>query len=141
MGKLNLDLLKGIEEQETVIDKSKQQETSQNVTQNSSHIHQKPQTTLEQTNSNPNPPKDEKFQNKTNAKSIKAVMGFRAEVEKMENWKIYANVTNQEIGALCTTALEEYIAQHKLTPEQQQLFDLKKQTLETEKKIKGMINS
>lgn len=68
-------------------------------------------------------------------------MGFRAEVAKMEIWKLYADVTGQEISAVCTAAIDEYINNHSLNAEQKQFFVLKKQTLEAEKKIKATFNS
>ena len=82
---------------------------------------------------------EEKGKNKANEKLKKAVMGFRAEQEKMEVWKLYADATGQEIGVLCTTAIDEYISRHKLNENQQQHFDLKKKTLEAEKKIKNKL--
>lgn len=131
MGRLNLDLMKGIEEQEKAIDSSmKGQEDSGGIAQDTPQTSKAP---AEQ-------PQTEKksIQEKTEkTKPVKAVMGFRADTEKMEDWKLYASVTGQEIGVLCTAAIDEYIKRHGLTTEQQKLFDLKKQVLETEKKIKN----
>lgn len=141
MGKLNINLLKGIEEQENVIDRTKQeQEKSKDVQSVSQPVH-KSKAHEKQSQAIKDSSKKENLQNPTNTKPTKAVMGFRAEVEKMEDWKLYASVTGQEIGVLCTNAIDEYINHHKLTVEQQQLFDLKKQALEAEKKIKSMIYS
>ena len=141
MGKLNINLLKGIEEQENVIDRTKQEQEKAKDIQDTSQPAHKPKTPVTQPQTIKNPSEEENLQNPTSAKTAKAVMGFRAEVGKMETWKLYASVTGQEIGVLCTNAIDEYISRHKLTAEQQQLFDLKKQTLEAEKKIKSMINS
>lgn len=137
MGKLNMNLLKGIEEQESVIDRSKQeQEETRHIAQDTPQVSQNPNTPLKQQQPQKNTYKEEKVQNRVNTKVAKAVMGFRAEIEKMENWKLYASVTGQEIGILCTAAIDEYINRHKLTAEQQQLFNLKKQTLEAEKRMR-----
>ena len=134
MGKLNLNLLKGIEEQENVIDSNrKEQEDAGNIVQDTPQASKAPAEQL-QTRSRKSVQK--KTEKKENIKPVKAVMGFRAETEKMEDWKLYASVTGQEIGVLCTAAIDEYIKHHELTTEQQKLFDLKKQVLEVEKKIK-----
>lgn len=132
MGKLNLDLMKGIEEQEKAIDSSrKEQEDSGRIAQDTPQMSKAP---AEQ----PQTEKRKSIQEKAEkAKPVKAVMGFRADIEKMEDWKLYASVTGQEIGVLCTAAIDEYIKRHELTTEQQNLFDLKKQVLEAEKKIKN----
>ncbi len=139
MGKINMNLLKGIEDQENVFDKSRHgQKESKDPTQDIPHSPQHPETSTKQDHEKKDT-KKENVQNSANTKPLKAVMGFRAEIEKIEKWRLYASVTGQEIGTFGTIAIEEYISRHKLTPEQQQLFDLKKQTLDAEKKLK--INS
>lgn len=132
MGRLNLDLMKGIEEQEKAIDSSrKEQKDSGGIAQDAPQTSKAP---AEQ----PQTEKRKSIQEKAEkTKPAKAVMGFRADTEKMEDWKLYASVTGQEIGVLCTAAIDEYIKRHGLTTEQKELFDLKKQVLEAEKKIKN----
>lgn len=136
MGKLNMNLLKGIEEQENAIDKSRQvpEETNDSIYDTPQHPqHLEPLTTQEQKKL----PSKIETNDHTTTKPPKAVMGFRAEIEKMEDWKLYASVTGQEIGMFCSAAIEEYISRHKLNPEQQELFDLKKQAIKIEKKMKN----
>ena len=82
-------------------------------------------------------PKKEKAGNKANTKPQKGVMGFRAELGKIEVWKLYAEAAGLEIGAMCTAAIDEYMQSHKLTGSQKKIFDLKTRTLAEEKRIKG----
>lgn len=101
---------------------------------------QEPQTgeiELERTQPIKNTPEEEKRVYVANTKPQKAVMGFRAEVDKIELWKLYADASEQEISAMCTAALDEYIHNHELTADQKEIFDIKKQALEAEKRIKS----
>ncbi|MDE7478139.1 MAG: hypothetical protein K2M91_09350 [Lachnospiraceae bacterium] len=100
-------------------------------------IVQKPTEPPEPIRTVENTPKKEKYVYETNTKPQKAVMGFRAEVDKIELWKLYADAAEQEISAMCTAALDEYIHNHELTADQKEIFDIKKQALEAEKKIKS----
>lgn len=85
-------------------------------------------------------PEEETHVYEANTKPQKAVMGFRAEVDKIELWKLYADSAEQEISAMCTAALDEYIRNHELTADQKEIFDIKKQALEAEKRIKNRNN-
>lgn len=85
-------------------------------------------------------PEEETHVHEANTKPQKAVMGFRAEVDKIELWKLYADSAEQEISAMCTAALDEYIRNHELTADQKEIFDIKKQALEAEKRIKNRKN-
>lgn len=85
-------------------------------------------------------PEEETHVYEANTKPQKAVMGFRAEVDKIELWKLYADSAEQEISAMCTAALDEYIRNHELTADQKEIFDIKKQALEAEKRIKRRKN-
>lgn len=72
----------------------------------------------------------------TNMKPQKQSFSFRAEQSKIENWKLYAEtVCVGDVGALWTAALDEYIDRHKLTAEQQIIYNLKKQVLEKQKEL------
>ncbi len=130
MGKLNMDLLKGVEEQEHVIGKSKTKDkpqTSQKQKSDSEHLKAIKTT-----------PEEKKTESQTNAKPQKQSFSFRADLQKIENWKLYAEtIGTDDIGALWTIAIDEYIENHGLTPEQQTVYDLKKQALEAQKKIMG----
>lgn len=64
-------------------------------------------------------------------------MGFRADVDKIELWKLYADAAEQEISALCTAAIDEYISNHELTADQKEIFDINKQAFEAKKRIKN----
>lgn len=97
---------------------------------------QEPQTAAEPPKPIENTPEEEKRVYEANTKPQKAVMGFRAEVDKIELWKLYADAAEQEISAMCTAALDEYVRNHELTADQKEIFDIKKQALEAEKMIK-----
>ena len=97
---------------------------------------QEPQTAVESPQPMKNTPEEEKRVYEANTKPQKAVMGFRAEVDKIELWKLYADAAEQEISAMCTAALDEYVRNHELTADQKEIFDIKKQALEAEKMIK-----
>ena len=72
-------------------------------------------------------PKEEKTEEKTNIKpkSKRTVMGFKANADSMKNWKLYAEATGQEIGIMCSKAIDEYIKNHPLTEKQKQFLELK----------------
>jgi len=130
MGKLNIDLLKGVEEQENVIGKSNTKD--------------KPQTSQKQKSDSEQPkaikitPEEKKTESQINAKPQKQSFSFRADLQKIEHWKLYAEtIGTDDIGALWTIAIDEYIENHRLTPEQQTVYGLKKQALEAQKKIMG----
>lgn len=95
------------------------------------------ETKAEEETSTLNTPEKEKRVHGANTKPQKAVMGFRAEVDKIELWKLYADAAEQEISTICTAALDEYIRNHELTTDQKEIFDIKKQALEAEKMIKN----
>lgn len=78
--------------------------------------------------------KEEKHVYGANTKPQKQSFSFRAEQTKIENWKLYAEtVGTGDVGALWTAAIDEYIANHKLTEEQQVIYDLKKKIAEMQK--------
>ena len=102
------------------------------------------ETTAQEPHTAPEPPQpikstpeEEKHVYAANTKPQKAVMGFRAEVGKIELWKIYADAAEQEISVMCTAAIDEYIRNHELTADQKEIFDIKKQALDAEKMIKN----
>lgn len=98
---------------------------------------QKPETAPEPHEPIKSTPSEEKAAEKPNTKQEKRVMGFRADVNKIDLWKIYAEATEQEIGVMCTAAIDEYISNHELTADQRQIFDIKIKALEAEKRIKA----
>lgn len=98
---------------------------------------QKPETAPEPQEPIKSTPTEEKAEEKPNTKQEKRVMGFRADVNKIDLWKIYAEATGQEIGVMCTAAIDEYISNHELTADQRQIFDIKIKALEAEKRIKA----
>lgn len=132
MGKLNMNLLKGVEEEQSAIDmtmtKNKQQDT------------QNKKSTPKQKQIIEDTPDEKKIEIQTSTKPQKQSFSFRADLRKIENWKLYADaVGTDDIGALWSDAIDEYIGNHGLTSEQQSIYDLKKQALEMQKKIIGKL--
>lgn len=96
---------------------------------------QEPQTAPEPLQPIKSTPEEEKHVYVANAKPQKQSFSFRAEQTKIENWKLYAEtVGSSDVGALWTAAIDEYITNHKLTEEQQVIYDLKKKIAEMQKK-------
>lgn len=80
---------------------------------------------------------EEKTKEKTNTKPQKQSFSFRADINKIEAWKLYSEAIGaKDIGTLWTAAIDEYISNHKLTEEQQVIYDLKKKIAEMQKKQK-----
>lgn len=77
----------------------------------------------------------ENGQNEANTKSEKQSFSFRADKAKIEEWKLYAETVGGDIGNLWTAAIDEYIASHKLTADQQAVYDLKKQAADIQKRV------
>ena len=121
-----MDLLKGIGEQEQAINKSKTY--PENTQLETAFESQKPikNTLIE-----------EKVENNTNTKPQRQSFSFRADQNKIETWKLYAETIGvKDIGALWTAAIDEYINNHKLTEDQQIIYDLKKKAIEIQKNQK-----
>lgn len=128
MGKVNMSLLKGVEEQENVIDESK----SKSKSQSQKDI----KTNSIQAQSAENISGKNKNEFGTNVKPQKQSFSFRAEKQKIETWKLYAEtICTDDIGELWSAAIDEYISNHKLSADQQIVYNLKKQALEAQKKI------
>lgn len=85
-------------------------------------------------------PGEEKAQEKANTKPGKGTMGFRADLDKIEYWRMYAAVTNTELGVMCTSAIDEYIKRHGLTADQEEIINIRMKALEAERRIREKIN-
>jgi len=186
MGKPNMSLLKGIEEQENAINNSKayQEEESfldllrqgktrkeayeaigrektwasktikkireteperlkgtaeeiKEEPQDTPQAQQKPEIATEQPQPIENTPKEEKAEIRANTKPQKQSFSFRADQNKIEKWKLYAEaIGTKDIGALWTTAIDEYISNHELTADQKTIYELKRKVAEMQKNQK-----
>lgn len=58
-------------------------------------------------------------------KARKKVFSFRAEVDQVDSWRIWADAKGLKVDELGTLALTEYIKKHKLTEDQQKIYELK----------------
>ena len=59
-------------------------------------------------------------------KPVKKVFSFRTLAEDADDWRIWADAKGMKVDDLGTLALKEYIKRHKLTEDQQQIYELKK---------------
>ena len=57
-------------------------------------------------------------------KAKQKVFSFRAEENKVNQWRVQAVARGITVNELGEKAIDEYIKKHKLTEDQQQLFDL-----------------
>ena len=69
--------------------------------------------------------KDTKAKTKDAVKP-KKVFSFRADGDKVDQWRLQAKARGMKVDQLGEKALEEYIKKHKLTENQQQIYDLMK---------------
>lgn len=123
MGKLNMQLLKGIEEQENAIDKNKpDQEEVKKKPQKKDILQavQKPDTAPGQKNT---PKEDE---NKADAKQKKQMFSFRASLDDIAAWKAYSTVTGITVEKMGEDAMNEYLKHHKLSETDQVIFEAMK---------------
>ena len=56
----------------------------------------------------------------------KKVFSFRADGDKVDHWRLQAKARGMKVDQLGEKALEEYIRRHKLTENQQKIYDLMK---------------
>ena len=58
-------------------------------------------------------------------KAQKKVFSFRAEVEAVDSWRVWADAKGMKVDELGEKALTEYIKRHSLTDDQRQIYELK----------------
>lgn len=58
-------------------------------------------------------------------KAQKKVFSFRAEVDQVDSWRLWADAKGLKVDELGTLALTEYIKKHSLTEDQRQIYELK----------------
>lgn len=58
-------------------------------------------------------------------KAQKKVFSFRAEVDQVDSWRVYADAKGMKVDELGEKALQEYIKKHSLTEDQRQIYELK----------------
>ncbi len=95
---------------------------------------QKPKTA----NRKPQPTENtlqEETEGKPNTKQKRQSFSFRADQNKIEEWKLYAEaIGTKDIGTLWTAAIDEYISNHELTADQKAIYELKRKVAEMQKK-------
>ncbi len=58
-------------------------------------------------------------------KTVKKVFSFRAEEDKVNGWRVWADARGIKVDELGEKALQEYIKRHPLTEDQQKIYELK----------------
>lgn len=58
-------------------------------------------------------------------KTKKKVFSFRAEEEKVNGWRVWADARGIKVDELGEKALQEYIKRHPLSEDQQKIYELK----------------
>jgi hypothetical protein len=58
-------------------------------------------------------------------KAQKKVFSFRAEVDQVDSWRVWADAKGLKVDELGTLALTEYIKKHSLTEDQKKIYELK----------------
>lgn len=66
-------------------------------------------------------------------KKQKKMVSFRMDEDQVNQWKAYAEATGQKTEVISSKAFMEYMERHKLTADQQTIFDLKLKLLEARK--------
>ena len=58
-------------------------------------------------------------------KAVKKVFSFRAEVDTVDSWRVWADAKGMKVDELGEKAITEYIKRHALTDDQRQIYELK----------------
>lgn len=58
-------------------------------------------------------------------KTQKKVFSFRAEVDQVDSWRVWADAKGIKVDELGEKAITEYIKRHALTEDQRQIYELK----------------
>lgn len=111
---------------------TKEQSKIEPYTQDTLQTIQKPQTTSETLQTVKSTPTEEKVGERVNTKPQKQTFSFRACLDNIQQWKLYAELCGiKDIGELWTAAITEYINSHPLESDKQEMYNLR---LEYERK-------
>ena len=58
-------------------------------------------------------------------KAQKKVFSFRAEVDQVDSWRVWADAKGMKVDELGEKAITEYIKRHALTDDQEKIYELK----------------
>ena len=58
-------------------------------------------------------------------KAQKKVFSFRADVDQINSWRVWADAKGLKVEELGTLAINEYIKKHPLTADQKKIYELK----------------
>ena len=73
-------------------------------------------------------------QQETQQQAIKKMFSFRTAGEHVDMWKAYIEATGRKAEDVSDAAIMEYMKRHKLSDEQQEIYDLKLKLIQTRSK-------
>lgn len=62
---------------------------------------------------------------KAQEKAQKKVFSFRAEVDQVDSWRVWADAKGLKVEELGSLAINDYIKKHPLTADQKKIYELK----------------
>ncbi len=77
------------------------------------------------TNSRASAKKPTESPQRATQKTQKKVFSFRAPADLADSWRVWADAKGLKVDELGEKAISEYIRRHKLTEDQQQIYNLK----------------
>lgn len=130
MGKLNVKLMQGIDETEKQIQQGKRQQPEYEAekkvgefTDRTSEVQQNPRRTLKGAAVKKNVQNDVKDGAASNIRVKKQVFSFRAAIKEINIWKAYALSCGRSMESVGSEAMNEYIKKHKLSENEQAVFN------------------
>lgn len=126
MGRLNLNLMKGIEETEQQIQKEKQSQESSM----SKVLDEKPAeepsagaVKVPKASSKPTAVPKKGSQKKEKGREEKQVFSFRASLSEIALWRAFATASGEKIEHIGCMAMNEFMKNHKLTGAELAVFE------------------
>ena len=127
-GKLNINLLKGVEAEENAIKIDQETEEmaqtyfSHEESQNAPQTTQNAEIDTKTKKARKSTPKLKKAIEKANTRQEKQVFSFRASKYDVQNWKAYSTATERKMSDVLTAAMNEYMKRHKLSGAEEAVF-------------------
>lgn len=126
MGRLNLNLMKGIEETEQQIQKEKQPQESSVSKVAEKKSAEEPSARAEKApkaSSQPTAVPKKESQKKEKGREEKQVFSFRASLGEIALWRAFATATGEKIEHIGCKAMNEYVKRYKLTGAELAVFE------------------
>lgn len=126
MGRLNLNLMKGIEETEQQIQKEKQPQESSVSKVAEKKPAEEPSAGAEKVqkaSSQPTADSKKESQKKEKGREEKQVFSFRASLGEIALWRAFATATGEKIEHIGCKAMNEFMKNHKLSGTELAIFE------------------